>query len=86
MNFRVFWLPDAVNELAALWIASGKRNEVTQAATQLDQLLMEQGPEAGESRSDQRRIAFSSPLAVIFRYEASSHTILVSRVWEFRTN
>jgi plasmid stabilization system protein ParE len=84
VNYVVTWLPDAENELAAIWMASSDRNAVTRASAELDRLLAENGPTVGESRPGNTRVTFVRPLAVLFRADSSVRTVSVARVWEFR--
>jgi hypothetical protein len=84
VNYSVIWLPDAENELAAIWVASTDRNAVTKASAELDRLLAENGPNEGESRTNNTRVTFVRPLAVLFRVDPASRTVTVARVWEFR--
>lgn len=83
MNFTVIWLPDAEAELAAIWLASGQRSAVTRAAAELDRRLAENATNEGESRPNGRRITFQPPLAVIFRVNSETATVVVSQVWAF---
>lgn len=39
MNYTVVWVPDAEQELAAVWLASSDRPRVTQSAHAIDQAL-----------------------------------------------
>ena len=82
MNYDVVWLPAAEQELAAVWTASARRNEVTRAVAEIDRQLEAAAPSAGESRSGGRRILIERPVGVIFR--VLGRTVLVSRVWEHR--
>jgi len=81
--YSVIWLPDAENELAAIWIASSRREEVTLAAAELDRRLAENGEEEGESRHHHFRITFESPLALVFRVDEVNKAVFVGQVWEF---
>lgn len=82
MNYDVVWLPAAEQELAAVWAASGRRNEVTRASAEIDRQLEAAAPTAGESRAAGRRILIVPPLGAIYR--VIGQTVLVSRVWEYR--
>lgn len=84
MNYTVVWLPNAVDELAALWTASARQAEVTVAAAELDQRLAVDPNAEGESRPNGRRITFVPPLAIIFRVYENSKAVVVTQVWEFR--
>jgi plasmid stabilization system protein ParE len=81
VTFDVVWLPAAEQELAAVWTASSRRNDVARAVAAIDRLLELDPPNAGESRAGGRRILIEPPLGVIFRVVGP--TVLVSRVWEY---
>lgn len=86
MNYSVIWLPDAEEELAALWLNSSDRGVVTRAAAALDQLLARDPANEGESRPNERRIVFAAPLAAIYRIHADARQVDVLHVWQFRTS
>ncbi len=48
MNYAVIWLPDAEQELAALWLTSLDRALVTKAAAVLDKMLERDPQNQGE--------------------------------------
>lgn len=83
MIYTVTWLPAAENELAAIWVASGRRAEVTAAATALDHRLGVNGPDEGESRDDDTRLAFEPPLVIFFRADHTARTVAVAHVKEY---
>jgi plasmid stabilization system protein ParE len=86
MNYNVIWLPDAERELTDLWLHSPDRGIVTKAAAVIDRLL-ERNPEyEGESRTNDQRILFASPLAVIYRLRSEEREVAVLHVWRFRTS
>ena len=84
MSFSVVWVAAAEAELAEVWMRSKRRAAVTAAAFALDELLSAEGPEVGESRDGELRIAFQHPLGIHFRLEPESQTIQVGSVWEIR--
>ena len=84
MNFTVVWLPDAEAELTTIWLASGQRSAVTRAAAELDRRLAANATTEGESRPNDRRITFEPPLAVIFRVNSETATVVVSQIWAFQ--
>ena len=83
MNFTVVWLLDAENELAAIWLTSNRRTDVTRASAELDRRRTADAANEGESRPNGRRITLEPPLAVIFRVDANATSVVVSQVWEF---
>src|ERR1700687_3110015 len=68
LMFKVRWERRALNELTELWTRADPfwRQAITIASHQIDQRLRNNGPDEGESRSGDRRIAFALPLAVVF--------------------
>ncbi|MEO2091422.1 MAG: hypothetical protein ABGY75_18345 [Gemmataceae bacterium] len=84
MNYTVLWLPDAENELAAVWMASADRAAVTTASTELDRRMAADPENEGESRVGSRRITFEKPLAIYFDVDTVRRRVQVVRVWEFR--
>ena len=84
MNYTVLWVPDAENELAAVWMASADRDGVTIAAAELDRRLIDDPENEGESRVGNRRITFEKPLAIYFDVDTARKLVQVVRVWEFR--
>jgi hypothetical protein len=83
MSFTIRYLPDAEQELAALWMDSRKRDAVTKAAHRIDQQLQQDPEQLGESRPQDCRIYFDAPLAILFRVLVSSQLVEVVHVWEF---
>ena len=84
MKYTVDWSPTAEQELAALWLDSGRRQEVTRAANLLDDLLRVDAHERGESRAGRTRIMFEAPLAVLFHVTQQEAKVLVAHVWSPR--
>jgi hypothetical protein len=82
MKFTVNWLPASESELAELWLNAPERDSVSRAAHIIDQLLESNPEEVGESRPEGRRIAFVSPLGVLFRLKTAS-VVEVLHVWRF---
>lgn len=85
MNYSVIWLPNAEQELAALWLNASDRGAITRAAATLDQLLARDPANEGESRPNGRRILFAAPLALIYRIHFDQRQVDVLHVWQFRT-
>ena len=81
MNFDVIWTSAAEQELADLWLDPAIRNEVTTASHTLDQQLQANAPNVGESRPNGRRIAFETPLGILFRIDPPGNVVRVLHVW-----
>jgi plasmid stabilization system protein ParE len=86
MNYSVNWLPNAEQELAALWLNSSDRDAITSASSVIDQLLVRDPDNEGESRPNGRRIVFATPLAAIYRIHPDKRQVDVLHVWKFRTS
>jgi hypothetical protein len=67
MTYDVDWLPDAEQELAALWLQASDRQAITAAAHAIDQRLKLDPENEGESRPNGRRILHGKPLGIYFR-------------------
>ena len=80
--FRVDWLQVAMEELSDHWMQadSTRRQAITAASHALDNRLMSDPANEGESRADGIRITFVPPLAVHFRIEADGQTVTVLHV------
>jgi len=85
MNFQVHWVSEAEDELAAIWLNAGDRNAVTEAAHRIDRTLQTHPEEAGESRSEERRVLLEAPLGVTFTVSRLDRTVLVLAVWQFES-
>ncbi|MGH7169627.1 MAG: hypothetical protein ACRELF_03835 [Gemmataceae bacterium] len=83
MSYTVRYLPEAEQELAALWMDSNKRDSITKAAHRIDRQLQQAPEQLGESRPQDCRIHFEAPLAVLFRVLVSSQLVEVVHIWEF---
>jgi hypothetical protein len=83
MNFQVFWVSDAEDELAAIWIDADDRNAITTAAHRIDSVLRVNPENAGESRDEGQRILIERPLGVTFDVSAQDRTVFVLTVWRF---
>lgn len=80
--FRIEWVQSALDELSDLWLLadSTQRQAITAATHSLEQRLLSDPANEGESRAGNRRITFVSPLAVRFRLEADGQTVTVLQV------
>ncbi len=81
MIFTVAWTPDAVTELAGIWLAASDREQVTQAAAEIDRLLRTDPQNEGESRDAKTRILFVGPLGVDFEVVDDDRIVYVLSVW-----
>jgi len=86
MRYDVLWVPDAEQRLAAIWIDSHRRDAVSLAAREIDELLRDAPEAIGESRGDGRRILLVPPLGVLFRVFPQDPHVYVLTVWHFRSH
>jgi hypothetical protein len=83
MTYAVEWLPDALNELAAVWMAAPDQTAVTAASHRLDRRLMTDPHDVGESRDGPDRIAIESPLQILFQILEAERRVEVRAVAHF---
>lgn len=83
MNYTVLWTAEAKRTLAALWVDNADRNAITAAAREIDQRLVDSPEEEGESRSNDRRIMFVSPLGISFKVYPRERIVYVLTLWRF---
>jgi hypothetical protein len=85
--YEVRWTKSALDELAEMWLVSDSslRDAITAAAAQVDAMLAKFPGEAGESRSDNRRILFMPPLGVSFVVHEPDRRVIVLHVWCYAT-
>lgn len=84
MKYSVLWLPTAENLLAKLWLEAEDPSEVQRAADEIDRILSEEAPNAGESRVSDIRIIIQPPLAAYFDVYEGDRRVKVWRVWRIR--
>ena len=84
--FRVEWLESALDELTALWTTADTKTRaaVTAAAHAIEERLLADAPNEGESRPEGTRLAFAAPLAITFRMESDGVTATIVHVRLFR--
>jgi plasmid stabilization system protein ParE len=80
--FSVVWTDHALDDLANLWVTVDPqtRNRIEAAVNWLNVALQLDPNEVGESRPNNRRIAFAGPLVISFRVEGASSTVRVNHV------
>lgn len=83
MTWDVEWLPDAEQELAAIWLQATDRQAVTAAADAIDRRLSRDPEQEGESRSQDVRVTFEKPLGVLFHVSVDERRVKVVHVWQF---
>lgn len=83
MNYDVGWLPEATEELAELWFDREIRSSVSEAVIKIDLQLAVNPITAGESRPDNRRILFETPLAVLYETFEVERKVQVLSIWYY---
>lgn len=81
MKHTVIWQPAAESDLVRLWNGASDRQEVAQAADQIDNLLATRPQSVGESRGDIERILFVPPLTVAYDVFDDDRQVVVWGVW-----
>ena len=77
MRFTVLWSPSAEAQLAEIWLdLRGRRDEVTEAAAQIDPLLREDPREKGRPY-DTDRILRLPPLAIVYSIEDGDRMVKI---------
>jgi len=80
MRFTVTWHPDALAELARIWVNAIERSAVTSAANQIDKLLCHDAGTKGTKFHDRRMLGVV-PLAVTFDVNTADRLVTVLQVW-----
>lgn len=80
MNFKVIWTTKALNQLSEIWTHSEDRSAVTQASFEIDQMLIRNPLEFGESREGIQRIGFKPPLSILFDVDDMTGLVYVLSV------
>jgi hypothetical protein len=81
MSYAAEWLPSAESELANLGNDAGERAAVTAAANRLDGQWQISPVSLGESRGGANRIAFETPLAMLFDIDEARLQRLAMGTW-----
>ncbi len=83
MKYTVIWKKAAERMLAQIWLDSGDRPAVTAASNRIDQLLGHDPETRGESRDQNRRVLFESPLGVAYIVDPQDMKVHILAVWQF---
>ena len=81
--FAVVWTNQALDELADIWVGATPelRDRIEASVRRLGRQLQENPAALGESRDDNRRVAFDPPVAIIYRVDTAGRSVLVTHVW-----
>jgi hypothetical protein len=82
VKYKVIWHSRAETQMAAIWLASKRPQEIAYAAKRLERLMELHGDIAGESREPNRRVVFSQPLLMYYRIIEKTKTIEIINVRE----
>lgn len=82
MKYTVIWTDEAEVELAAIWVRSGDRDAIANAADFLESELAQDPVNLGESRPNGQRIAHALPLGIRFQIREQDRLVEVLAVWE----
>jgi mRNA-degrading endonuclease RelE of RelBE toxin-antitoxin system len=81
MSYRVFWSPQAEEQIERLASAASEPSRVATAARLIDSQLAKDPIEFGESRYDAVRVAFKRPLGIQYEVLEDVKTVVVYSVW-----
>jgi hypothetical protein len=79
--FQVIWSPEALRQLAALWITATNRSEITRAQHRIDQALAADPKSAGRELSEGLWKLDDPPLLVFYEINDVHKAIRVTDVY-----
>jgi hypothetical protein len=82
MKYTVIWRPEAIQELADIWMRSANRDAVSVATRRIDQHLREEVSNAGQTHYDPTRILIVPPLVALFEISNFDRQAVVLSVFE----
>jgi len=83
MHYQLFWDRDAEANLTAIWLAARYHQRINEAVLRLEQKLQSHPEDERESRDDEYRIMFASPLAVTYRIYEEDRKVLILGAWRY---
>jgi hypothetical protein len=83
--FAVVWTNRALDELADIWVVATPelRDRIEASVRRLGRQLQDDPFAIGESRANNRRVAFDPPIAIIYRSDTAGQVVLVTHVWRY---
>ena len=81
MTYTVGWRKKALDKLAAIWNGASDRQQIADAADEIDDLLRRIPLDVGESREEGVRILTAPPLSIYYSVSASIRHVVVLSVW-----
>jgi len=84
--FGLHWIQAALDELTTFWLAadSPTRSAITAVVHSLEQELIANPNNVGESREEGERVAIVYPMGVTFEIDDDKRTVHVLHVWDMR--
>jgi len=83
MNYKVIWKKVAEKQLAEIWVRSHDRSRIVAVADRIVSSLGSNPEDLGESRTGGDRVIIESPLAVTYRIDERSKTVLILKIHAF---
>jgi hypothetical protein len=81
--YEVRWKRSALDRVAELWLDAVDRQAITDAVDAIDQALISDPINMGESRTGSVRVLFEPPLGVFFEIDEQAKKVQVLKVWTF---
>lgn len=81
MKYRVFWSPHAENRLEVLLQDLSARPQLAKAAREIDRNLSIDPVGFGETRYENVRVGFSTPLGIQYEVLGDVSSVIVYDVW-----
>ena len=81
--FAVVWANKALDELADIWVIATPelRDRIETSVQRLGRQLQDDPSALGESRANNRRVAFDPPIAIIYRIDTAGRAVVITHVW-----
>jgi hypothetical protein len=84
MTFTVVWTPAAQRELEQIWQTANDRDTVLRRVWDIEGTLTRGPREAGESRPDNRFVAYALPLGVLYEVVPNDAKVFIASAWWVR--
>ncbi|HJT31645.1 MAG TPA: type II toxin-antitoxin system RelE/ParE family toxin [Pirellulales bacterium] len=81
IRFHVDWLPDAIDDLAEIWMRAANRASVNFASAMIDQRLAESPSEWGKEVREELYEFNAPPLRVLFTIDDANHVVEIFRAF-----
>ncbi len=84
MNYAVEWNPSAMEAINRLWQLTSNRDAILRAMWDIEAALRDDPHDVGESRPDDRRITYATPLGVRFEIDDAVFQVKIIAAWAIR--